>query len=367
MTTTQIRGSTQIIDGTISWAKMASGAIVPTASLVDGANFLKKNGSVTPTADLPMGGFKITNLGTPSAGTDATNKSYVDGLINGFILHYARALGTANVTLSGTQTIDGVALAAGDRVLLKGQTTASQNGLWVVAAGAWTRPTDYAAASTFDKSAYVILDPDGTTYGSTKWYCSNTAAVTIDTTSTTWVQDLSGTAYTAGNGISLAGNAIAVSLDTTPGLQFTSGKLAAKANTTQNLLSVTSNGIGIVNSSSGSNVLITNSSNAPGWSPLSGDVALDGNTGIVTVNHTSGSGFLKYGDYVDNETPTGSINGSNTAFTLANTPANSSLSLYLNGMLMEPGSGNDYTISGAAITMLFAPATGDKLRAYYRK
>lgn len=65
-----------------------------------------------------------------------------------------------------------------------------------------------------------------------------------------------------------------------------------------------------------------------------------------------------------NETPTGTINGINVTFTLAHTPL-SWIQLYLNGVILEPGAGNDYTLSGSTVTMLFAPATGDKLRVYY--
>lgn len=71
--------------------------------------------------------------------------------------------------------------------------------------------------------------------------------------------------------------------------------------------------------------------------------------------------------FVDRETPSGTVNGSNTAFTLANTPTSGSEHVYLNGLLQEPGAGNDYTISGAAITYLTAPLTGDKIRISYRK
>ena len=65
--------------------------------------------------------------------------------------------------------------------------------------------------------------------------------------------------------------------------------------------------------------------------------------------------------------PSGAINGSNTSFAMANTPTTGTEHLYLNGILQESGSGNDYTISGATITMLTAPLTGEKLRVTYRK
>lgn len=96
-------------------------------------------------------------------------------------------------------------------------------------------------------------------------------------------------------------------------------------------------------------------------------------TGILKGNGTAmsaavaGTDFMAPSDFVVRETPTGTINGSNTAFTLANTPLANTEQIFLNGLLLEPGAGNDYTISGAAITMLQVPATGDRLKACYYK
>jgi hypothetical protein len=96
-------------------------------------------------------------------------------------------------------------------------------------------------------------------------------------------------------------------------------------------------------------------------------------TGILKGNGTAISAATAGSDYVNNasfvvrETPSGSINGSNTTFTLANTPTSGTEQVYLNGILQEPGAGNDYTISGATITYLTAPATGDRLRVSYMK
>ena len=70
--------------------------------------------------------------------------------------------------------------------------------------------------------------------------------------------------------------------------------------------------------------------------------------------------------FVDNETPGGALNATNTAFTLANTPIVGSVTLYRNGILQAPGAGNDYTINAAAITMLTAPKATDNLLASYR-
>lgn len=71
--------------------------------------------------------------------------------------------------------------------------------------------------------------------------------------------------------------------------------------------------------------------------------------------------------FVTRETPTGAVNGTNASFVLANTPVSGSESVFLNGILQEPGVGNDYTISGGTITYLAAPVTGDKIRVSYIK
>lgn len=90
-----------------------------------------------------------------------------------------------------------------------------------------------------------------------------------------------------------------------------------------------------------------------------------GTTAITYTQDTSNG--LTAANFVDKETPSGSINGSNVTFTLANTPVSGSEHIYLNGILQAVGSGNDYTISGAVITMLTAPLSGERILVSYRK
>jgi len=94
-----------------------------------------------------------------------------------------------------------------------------------------------------------------------------------------------------------------------------------------------------------------------------------GRTGNVTLTSSDLSDFgtAVSGKFVTRETPTGATNGTNTSFVLANTPVVGSESVFLNGILQEPGAGNDYTISGSAITYLTAPVSGDKIRVSYVK
>jgi hypothetical protein len=105
-----------------------------------------------------------------------------------------KAASTANLTLSGAQTIDGVSCVAGDRVLAKDQTTASQNGIYVVASGAWTRATDLDATAEF-QNAVVSVD-QGTVNGDTSWR-QTTDNVVVGTSSVVWAPFNSSSVYNA--------------------------------------------------------------------------------------------------------------------------------------------------------------------------
>ena len=367
MTQTLIRGSTQIMPGTITSALLASSLNLPTSQLQDGAKFIKSDGTLAMAAALNMASFNINNLATPVNAGDAATKAYVDALANGLTFHQAcRVVSTSNLpTLSGLLTVDAVTLVTGNRVLLTAQTTGSQNGPWVVSSGAWTRPADWTSAATLSEGAYFLIDPDGASYKNTKWICTNTGSFIVDSAATTWSQDQSGSSYSNGNGIALSGTVFSAKINTGTGLGFDGSANIQIVPDPSGLLSVSASGIRIGGATAGGQMIVANASNNPAWVTPSGDVSVS-NAGAMTVNNTSGAGFIKYGNLVANETPSGTINGSNTAFTLANANAYQ-LELFLNGQLLEPGSGNDYTISGNAVTMLFAPLSGDKLRAYYFK
>ena len=87
--------------------------------------------------------------------------------------------------------------------------------------------------------------------------------------------------------------------------------------------------------------------------------------GRVTAG--SNTAYLTSSNFVSKEIPTGAIDGTNVTYILANTPVAGTEHLYWNGMLLEAGAGNDYTISGNTITMLFAVQSGEKLRCSYFK
>jgi hypothetical protein len=158
---------------------------------------------------LDLANQKLVNLGSPSNPNDGVNKNYVDNLLDGRSWKQAvRAATTANITLSAPQTIDGVAVIAGDRVLVKDQSTASGNGIYVVAAGAWTRATDAdTGAELVNATAYVS---EGTVNGDKAFTQTANSPITVGTTSLTFAAVGGGTAYTAGNGLQLASTTFSV-------------------------------------------------------------------------------------------------------------------------------------------------------------
>jgi hypothetical protein len=136
-------------------------------------------------ANSDAGGFRITNLGAPTSTTDAARLLDCQEAAAGFdIKDPVLVATTTNITLSGTQTIDGVALSIGDRVLVKDQTTASQNGIYVVASGSWTRATDADntpnSEVTYGMFCFVT---SGTTNGQTQWVLITSGTIVLGTTS----------------------------------------------------------------------------------------------------------------------------------------------------------------------------------------
>jgi hypothetical protein len=164
----------------------------------------------TPSQDLSMATYKLTNLGTPTADADAATKAYVDSVAQGLdVKASVRAATTIAGTLASSfangSVIDGVTLATNDRILIKNQATASENGIYTVnASGAPTRSTDMNAAAEFP-SAFTFVE-EGTTLADSGWVCTTNAPVTVGTTAINWSQFSSAGSYTASNGILLTGN-----------------------------------------------------------------------------------------------------------------------------------------------------------------
>lgn len=168
-----------------------------------------------PTASVSLNSQKITNLGAPTPGSndgarivDVENavQSAAAGIDN---KPSVRVVANTNIVLSGLQTVDDVSLVAGDRVLPRAQSTASQNGPYIVSAGAWSRATDGDANGELTPGAFWFVE-EGTVYGKTQWRIENTGTITVGTTPITINQFGAAAGYSQGDGILFTGSVISV-------------------------------------------------------------------------------------------------------------------------------------------------------------
>jgi hypothetical protein len=166
----------------------------------------------TMTGNLNMGGTNIvTGLAAPSSDTDAANKAYVDAVAAGLSWKQAvHAMSTTNVSISSAPaTVDGYTLSSGNRVLLTGQTTSSENGIYVFngVGNAMTRALDADAFGELNGASVFVQE--GTTYADTGWV--QTTALT-SFSGQVWVQFSGSNTYTWGIGLMITGNTVDVNL-----------------------------------------------------------------------------------------------------------------------------------------------------------
>jgi phage-related tail fiber protein len=158
--------------------------------------------------------------------TDAYTSAQVDSLVQGLdVKASVKAASTGNLTLSGAQTVDGVSLVAGDRVLVKDQTTTNQNGIYSVAAGAWTRATDFDAWTEIPGAFFFV--EQGTVNGDNGWVCTADANGTLGSTAVTFSQFSGAGQITAGTGLSKSGNTLNISNTTVTGAAYGSASQVA--------------------------------------------------------------------------------------------------------------------------------------------
>ena len=163
-----------------------------------------------PTAAVSLNSQKITGLADPTDPQDAATKAYVDASRLGLdIKESVKAATTANITLSGEQTVDEVALVAGDRVLVKNQSTASDNGIYTVASGSWVRALDFNTSTKVTPGAFTFVE-QGSTSADSGWVLTTDGAITLGTTALSFAQFSGAGQIDAGNGLTKAGNTLAV-------------------------------------------------------------------------------------------------------------------------------------------------------------
>jgi hypothetical protein len=264
------------------------------------------NALATATGNYSMGSNKLTNLAEPTDAQDAATKYYVDSVAQGLdVKASVRAATTAPITLSSAlengDTLDGVTLATGDRVLVKNQSTASENGIYVVkASGAPDRALDANSDADITAGMFTFVE-QGTTNGDTGWVLTTNGPITLGTTSLVFTQ-FSGTGtYSASNGVLLTGTNFTFAPSTTGGLTTSSAGGAVLLPSTSGLktdsaglaLNPTSDG-GLTTSSSGSYILLaTNSGLATSSSGLTVTAGLGittsaaGDAGAATANQVA--------------------------------------------------------------------------------
>lgn len=193
-----------------------------------------------------------------------------------------RVATTANITLSGTQTIDGIALVAGDRVLVKNQTAAAENGIYTVDASTWTRPADANLASEIGGA---VVNVDSGTQGGQLWTTSFKTTDTLGTTAMVW-----GHIRDSSTDIPLSDGGTSASLTAVNG----------------GVVYSTASAMAITAAGTAGQVLTSNGAGAPTWTtPSSGGVSQT--NGTVTTASTS-LGVVR-NIYISTSNPSGGIDG----------------------------------------------------------
>jgi hypothetical protein len=189
-----------------------------------------------PTAPLSLNNQRITNVGSPTAATDAPNKAYVDATVQGLDQKptaqvattaalpantYANGTGgigaTLTATANGALTVDGYTPAVGDRILVKNEVAGANNGLYdVTQVGSGAAPyiltrNVYMDAPAEFPGAFIPVEDAGATNANSLWLCTNTVAPTVGTTAITFTQLNKGTDLQPGTGITITGNTVAIS------------------------------------------------------------------------------------------------------------------------------------------------------------
>ena len=234
-------------------------------------------GAVTPSTGV------FTNVATttgtittaPTANTDIVNKQYVDAVAQGLNPKQAvKCATTANITLSGLQTIDTYTTLSGDRVLVKNQGTASENGIYVASASGWIRATDMDTWSEVPGAYTVVL------YGSanyqTGWVSTSADTGTINVTAITFVQFSGSATYYAGTGLTLAANTFSIT---------NTGVTAASYGSASKTLTATVNAQGQLTALSASDIAIAGTQITSGLvSPTYGGTGVNNGSNTLTWN-----------------------------------------------------------------------------------
>ena len=303
-TVSTLTGTQTLTNKTMSGASNTFSSIA-NSSLTNSAVTIGTTSIALGASSLTLGGLTtVAVTQDPIAALDLATKQYVDAVAQGLDPKASCvAATTANITLSGTQTIDGVALIAGDRCLVKDQSLSQNNGIYLVAAGAWTRSLDMDTWAEVP-GAFTFIE-QGTTLADTGWVCTSNAGGTLGTTAIVFVQFAGVGSYTAGTGLTLTGTQFSITNTAVTAAAYGSatqvgtftvnaqGQLTLAANTTVTpaVGSITGLGTGVATAlavntgSAGAFVLF----NGALGTPSSGTVTNLTGTASININGTVGA------------------------------------------------------------------------------
>lgn len=169
-------------------------------------------------ANVSVNNFKITNLATPTTSTDAATKGYVDAALQGIswkqpVRVATTTAGTLSTSFANGQTVDGQTLTTNDRILIKNQSSQSDNGIYVVnASGAPTRATDANTSNELNAAACIV---EQGTVNAGLGYVQTTVNPTIGSSNIVFVNFTSVAGYTFSSGVQVSGTAVSANVDNT--------------------------------------------------------------------------------------------------------------------------------------------------------
>tara|TARA_B100000519_G_scaffold48332_1_gene38945 strand:- start:258 stop:1643 length:1386 start_codon:yes stop_codon:yes gene_type:complete len=229
-------------------------AAAPTFRALVAADLLKLNEFTAPDGAVSLNSQKITNLADPTADADAANKGYVDGVAQGLdIKDSCIAATTGNITISTAlnngDTLDGVSLSTNDRVLVKDQSSASENGIYIVGSSP-ARADDLAAGA--DAAGMFTFVEKGTVNADNGFVCSSDkGSAVVGTNNLTFVQFSGAGQITAGDGLDKSGNTLSLDIQSNGGLIFASTELTVdlSASSITGTLAISDGGTGATTAS----------------------------------------------------------------------------------------------------------------------